>query len=315
MTEGSPEALGVDVGGTKVDAVRIDAGGRVLARAVLPTPAEDTDATLDALVDALRSVHGPSVSAVGVGAAGLVETDTGILRYAPNLAWRDVAIAKVVEAALDMPTVVDNDCTAAAYGEFRLGAARGRRAVLYVGVGTGIGGGLVIDGKVERGSHGFAGEIGHIIVEPGGPRCGCGNEGCWETLASGSALAREGREAARHDAGLAALAGGDPEAVGGEDVTEAARAGDGVALAIVARVGRRLGEGIAGLINILDPELVVVGGGLVRAADLLLPRAREAVAATVEGSTYRPEVPIVPAALGADGAAIGAAVLALDGGS
>src|SRR4029077_9327753 len=166
MTEGSPQALGVDVGGTKVDAVRIDAGGRVLARAVLPTPAADTHATLETLIEALREVHGPEVTAIGVGAAGLVETGTGILRYAPNLAWRDVAIAKVVEAAMDLPTVVDNDCTAAAYGEFRLGAAQGRRAVVYVGVGTGIGGGLVVDGRLERGAHGFAGEIGHVIVQP-----------------------------------------------------------------------------------------------------------------------------------------------------
>ena len=312
MTPDPARALGVDVGGTKINAVRTDAGGRIEAREVLETPAEDTDATLEALLAALAAVRDGSVRSVGIGAAGLVETGSGILRYAPNLVWRDVPLAKVVEAALDLPVVVENDCSAAAYGEFRLGAARGHRHVLYVGVGTGIGGGIVVDGRLDRGAHGFAGEIGHVIVEPGGPRCGCGNDGCWETVASGRALAREGREAARTDPALAARAGGDPADVRGEDVTEAARAGDPAASEIVERVGRRLGEGIAGLINVLDPDIVVLGGGVVRAADLLLPAARAAAAAAVEGGVHRPEVPIVPAALGVDAAAVGAALLALE---
>ena len=312
MTERLPQALGIDVGGTKINAVRIDADGLVHAREILATPADDTDATLDAIVGALRAVHDERVVAVGVGAAGLVEARTGILRYAPNLAWRDVPLAKLVESALDLPVVVDNDCSAAAYGEYRLGAARGHRHALYVGVGTGIGGGIVVDGRIDRGAHGFAGEIGHMIVERDGPRCGCGNEGCWETVASGSALAREGRAAALLDASLAARAGGDPEAVTGELVVQAAREGDAAAAAIVARVGRRLGEGIAGLVNVFDPEIVVVGGGVARAADVLLPPVRAAVAETVEGGPYRPDVPIVPAALGPDAAAIGAGMMALD---
>jgi glucokinase len=312
MTERLPQALGIDVGGTKINAVRIDADGLVHAREILATPADDTDATLEALVGALRAVHDERVVAVGVGAAGLVEALTGILRYAPNLAWRDVPLAKVVESALDLPVVVDNDCSAAAYGEYRLGAARGHRHVLYVGVGTGIGGGIVVDGRIDRGAHGFAGEIGHMIVERDGLRCGCGNDGCWETVASGSALAHQGRAAALLDPSLAARAGGDPEAVTGELVVQAAREGDAVAAAIVARVGRRLGEGIAGLVNIFDPEIVVVGGGVARAADVLLPPARAAAADTVEGGPYRPDVPIVPAALGPDAAAIAAGVMALD---
>ena len=312
MTEGNPQAVGVDVGGTKVNALRVDATGAILAREVVATPADDMDATLDVLVDAVRTVCDEHVAAVGVGAAGLVETGTGVLRFAPNLAWRNVPLAQVVATAMSLPVVVDNDCTVAAYGEFRLGAARGHGDVLYVGVGTGIGGGLIAAGRLYRGAHGFAGEIGHTIVEPEGPVCGCGNKGCWETVASGSAITREGRAAARTDPELAARAGGDPDAVTGEIVAVAAREGDPVAAAIVSRVGRRLGEGIAGLVNTLDPQIVVVGGGVAAAADLLMGPAREAYAATVEGGGYRPDVPIVPAALGADAAAIGAAVLALD---
>jgi glucokinase len=291
------EAVGVDVGGTKATVVRLDTEGRVVARTRSATPAEDVPTLLETMRTSVSEVWDPSVTAIGVGAAGLVELGTGRVRYAPNIAWREVELDDVL-ASFGVPVAVDNDCTAAAFGELHAGAGRGVGDFLYVGVGTGIGGGIVSDGRVIRGAHGFAAEIGHIVVEPGGVRCGCGNIGCWETVASGSALDRLGRERLGQQAT-------------GSGVVEAARDGDVDATAIVMDVASRLGEGIGGLVNILDPAIVIAGGGVVAGAgDLVLDPARRAAAATIEGGEHRPEVPIVPAGLGADGAAIGAALWA-----
>jgi glucokinase len=312
--KGEPQAVGIDVGGTKVNALRVTLGGEVVARETLPTPAEDMEATLERLVEAGLAVTNTEVIAVGCGAAGLVEKATGVLRFAPNIAWRDAPIADRMRKAFGLPVAVDNDCTAAAYGELRVGIARGHEDVLYLGLGTGIGGGLILDGQVRRGAYGFAGEVGHIVVEPGGPECGCGNRGCWEMVASGTAITREGRAAvARHThSALHELAGGDPERVTGTMVTEAAQAGDPTAAGILAEVGHRLGEGIAGLVNVLDPELVVIGGGAAGAGELLLTPARASFRAAVEGRELHPDVPIVEGALGPDAAAIGAALMALE---
>src|SRR5947208_5797968 len=293
MSEAAPQAVGIDVGGTKIVALRVSGEGKELARSVRPTPAEDMDATLETLVAALGDVSAPDVVAVGVGAAGLVEEGTGVLRFAPNLASRDAPIAEVVGRAAGTRVIVENDCTAAAYRECRVGAARGVAHVLYIGVGTGIGGGLILGGTLYRGAHGFAAEIGHIVVEPDGPVCGCGNRGCWETVASGSAITREGRAAARRPPPLAARAGGDPDAVTGHMVVDAARDGDAVARGIVTEVGRRPGEGIAGLGNVLDPASVVVGGGVGGAADLPLDPARAASVHAVEAAQHRPAAPTV----------------------
>jgi glucokinase len=228
------------------------------------------------------------------------------------VAWRDLPLADRLREGFDLPVVVDNDGNAAAWGEHRFGAGRGASEMLMVTVGTGIGGGLVTGGRLFRGAHGFAAEIGHIIVEPNGPLCGCGNRGCWEQVASGRAIGRMGRAAgAEHpESLLVELAGGDPASVHGPVVTEAARRGDPMAVEILSEVGRRLGEGIAGLVNVLDPELVVVGGGASQAGDLLLEPARRAFDASVEAVDHRPRVPLVAAALGNDAGAIGAADLA-----
>jgi len=186
--------------------------------------------------------------------------------------------------------------------------------MLLVTVGTGIGGGIVAGGKLFRGAHGFAGEIGHIIVEPNGPLCGCGNRGCWEQVAAGRAIDRLGREAARDhpDALFVDLAGGDPDAVTGSLVTQAAHDGDELAAGILGEVGTRLGEGIAGLVNVLDPDVVVIGGGAIVAGDYLLGPARVAYRRAVEAPEHRPEVRIVPAELGNEAGSVGAAVLALE---
>ncbi len=307
-------AIGVDAGGSKIEGLLVDVSvGEILDRRLVETPAEDAEATARAIVAVARELMAgrDPVRALGVGAAGMVDLD-GVMRYAPNVAWRDFRLTERVGAAVGLPTLVDNDANVAAWGEFRFGAGRGSSDMLLVTVGTGIGGGIVLGGKLLRGAHGFAAEIGHIIVEPGGPRCGCGNLGCWEQVASGRAIGRLGRQAATEhpESLMVEVAGGDPERVTGVEVTLAAKQGDRVAVGILAEVGRRLGEGIAGLVNVLDPDLVVVGGGAIEAGELLLQPTRRAFIDSVEAPDHRPNVPIVPAALANDAGAVGAADLA-----
>jgi len=304
-------AIGIDLGGTKIAGVVLGVDGGVLAteeRATLDT----TDAILDTTISLIESLRRPEVEAVGVGVAGMVDFEAGALRFAPNLPLRDVPIRDRVGEATGLRCVVDNDANAAGWGERQLGSARGHDDVLLVTVGTGIGGAIIAGGRVYRGAHGFAAEIGHIVVEPDGPPCGCGNRGCWEQVASGQAIDRLAREEAERDP-----AGGVARAAAGETVTGryaavAAREGDESAQGIFADVGRRLGEGMAGLVNVLDPEIVVVGGGVADEGELLLTPAREAFWATVEIRRGRPDVPIVVAELGNDAGAIGAAALALE---
>ena len=310
-------AIGVDAGGTKVAGMLVDVGdeGRIMDRRVVETPTADAEGVTRTIVALARDLMAgvQEVRAVGVGAAGMVDLN-GVVRFAPNLPWREFPLADRVSRGVGLPTVVDNDANAAAWGEFRFGAAQHFDDMLLVTVGTGIGGGIVSRGKLLRGAHGLAAEIGHFIVEPGGPRCGCGNLGCWEQVASGRALGRLGQQAAREhpEALLSELAGGDPERVTGPLVTKAAQSDDPVARHVIAEVGRRLGEGIAGLVNILDPEVVVVGGGVIEAGELLLEPTRRAYLDAVEAPEHRPEVSIIPATLGNDAGAVGAAALVLD---
>src|SRR4051812_13881649 len=207
----APTAVGIDVGATKVEAVRVTADASVQARSLADTPATDVPGVLDAMRKVAAEVADPTTVAIGVGAAGLGGRGTGRIRVAPNIAWRDVDLGAEL-GALGFPTTIDNDCTMAAVGELLAGAGRGVGDFLYVGIGTGIGGGLVLGGSVQRGANGFAGEIGHFIVEPGGVVCGCGNDGCWETVASGSTISRLGRGRLGgdgHGVGARGGAGGD----------------------------------------------------------------------------------------------------------
>lgn len=306
-------AIGLDVGGTKVAGLLVDEDGEVLARGSSGTPATDAQAIMATIFQVAGELRGSGQPvAIGIGAAGMVDFAAGAMRWAPNLAWSELPIRDLVSEQIDLPCIVDNDANAAAWGEYKFGAASAYRHVLMVTVGTGIGGGIVADGALYRGAHGFAAEIGHVIVEPGGPQCGCGNRGCWEQVASGHALDRLGRLAVetRPESLIARLAAG-PE-VTGRDVAEAAKQGDSLATSIFAQVGQRLGEGIAGLVNILDPEAVVVGGGVAEVGDALMAPARSAYMASVEAPDHRPEVPLLQAALGNDAGAIGAAALALE---
>ncbi|MEX2274533.1 MAG: ROK family protein [Actinomycetota bacterium] len=308
------QAVGIDVGGTKIAGYRISGAGEILAHAEVPSPADDADALVAAIVGIARGLARDEVRCVGVGAAGMVD-HAGTIRFSPNLAWRETELRSRIADAVALPTHVDNDGNVAAWGEFRVGAGRDIDHMLLVALGTGIGGGIVIDGRLIRGAHGFAGEVGHVIVDPDGPLCGCGNHGCWEQMASGTAIQRAGRRAAREHPRslLAGLGAGDPEAITGHDVTRAAREGDGIARSVLAKVGRHLGEGLAGLVNILDPQLIVIGGGAVESGDLLLAPARAAFRDTVEAPQHRPRLPsIVPAALGNDAGGVGAGLLALE---
>ena len=305
--------VGVDLGGTKCLAVVVDGAGTVVDEVRQPTPA-GSEATLAVLGDVaaeLMARHA-GVRGVGVGVPGLVDS-TGTLRFAPNLPGVvELALAGPLHERLGVPVVVDNDASCAGWGEREAGAGRGRDHVLLVTLGTGIGGGIVLGGHLFRGHNGFAGEIGHMVVDPNGPPCPCGQRGCWERFASGSGLGRLAREAAVAGRAqrITALAGGDGELVKGEHVTAAAAEGDEEALAVMAQYGWWVALGLANLANAFDPELFVLGGGLVEAGDVLLDPVRSAFHDLLDGADHRPDFGIVPAELGEHAGAIGAGLLA-----
>jgi glucokinase len=313
--EATSPTIGVDLGGTNLRVAVVDRGGAILGEQHEPTPKDwdDLVAAMVECVSALRKTH-PDVGAVGVGAAGLVDKD-GTIHYGPNLPmFIDAPLRKSLADALSVPVVVDNDANAAAWGEVCHGAARGHDDALVITLGTGIGGGIVVNGSIYRGAHGFAGEVGHWQFDPRGPLCACGELGHWEAAASGTALGRLARErAAAGDApNVLARAGGDLEQVDGHEVGDGARAGDPEALLILDDYAHVVAVGFAGLANILDPEIIVVSGGLVVLGDLLLDRLRAAFATHIEGAAHRPDVPIVAAELEDRAGVVGAAALARD---
>jgi glucokinase len=290
--------------------VAVEAGAVVDERRV-PTPEGETS-VLDALAEVARAVRGDGdLLGVGVGVPGLVDR-SGVLRFAPNLPGVfDLDIRGELEARLGVQVRVDNDATCAAWGERQLGAAQGYDDLILVTLGTGIGGGIVADGMLLRGANGFAGEVGHMSIDPDGPDCPCGQRGCWERFASGGGLGRLARQAAADGraARVLDLAGGDPEQVRGEHVTAALGEGDAEARAVMADFGWWVARGLANLANVFDPQAFVLGGGLVAAGEMLLGPVRAAFADLLTGGPYRPEVAIVPATLGEHAGAIGAACL------
>jgi glucokinase len=304
--------IGLDIGGTNVRAGVVAADGELVDERREPSAREwePLRAHLVALVTDLRARH--RVAAVGVGAAGMVDR-AGVIHYAPNVpGFRGTEVRAELEAATGLPTVVDNDANAAAFGELTHGAARGVDDALVITLGTGIGGGVISNGAVLRGAHGFGGEIGHFTVDLDGPRCACGEVGHWEAIASGSALGRIARDAAAAgDApSVLAAAGGDVARIGGLHVSDAARAGAPDALALVDRYAANVALGLVGLANILDPALVVVSGGLIAEGELLLAPVREYFSGHIEGAAHRPAPSIVVAALGDRAGTIGAAAMA-----
>jgi glucokinase len=307
--------LGVDVGGTKLLAGVVDEHGAVLARAGAATPKTDVDAIADgiaALVHELRAQH--DVAALGIGAAGWMTPDGALVRFAPHLAWRDEPLRDVVAERTGLPVTVDNDGNTTAWAEHRFGAGRGVDDLVAVTVGTGIGCGLVLGGRIHRGAAGVAAEPGHMRVVPDGRRCPCGNRGCWERYASGSALETEARELARTSPAAAGalldLVAGDVDAIDGRIIAQAAERGDAAALDCFRVVGGWLGQGLADIAALLDPARFVIGGGVGAAGELLLAPAREAFRTALTGRGHRPWPEIVPAALGTDAGLVGAAHLA-----
>jgi glucokinase len=305
-------AIGIDIGGTKLAAGLVGADGAVLRRTRRDTPADDAAAIDDVVAEVVAELAADERLPVGVGAAGLIDGD-GVVRYAPNLDWEGYPLQTVLAKRLGVPVTVDNDANTAAWAEYRVGAGReAQMSLVMLTVGTGVGGGLVMGGRLVRGASGLGAELGHLIVLEGGPVCPCGNRGCLEALASGTAIgrtAREHRAAGRLPDGSALL---DLDAPDGRAVTAAARDGDAGALAVLAEVGGWLGVGIASLVNALDPEVVVLGGGGMNAGDLLLEPAVAAAHGRIIGLAHRPAPPIVPAELGDDAGLVGAALLALD---
>ena len=308
-------ACGVDVGGTKIAAGVVDEAGHVIEKLRVESPAADEAAIVDAiagLVAELASRH--VLAAVGVGAAGYVDRDRSRVLFAPNLAWRDVPLRAELEGRVSLPVVVENDANAAAWGEFCFGAGHDVDDLMLVTVGTGVGGGLVLGGQLLRGAFGVAAEIGHLRVVPDGIPCGCGQRGCFEQYASGTALVRETRAAAADrppDAEhLISLAGGDPTRIDGPMITDAARAGDAFARDRLGELGRWLGEGIASLCAVIDPAVVAIGGGVGEAEELLLDPLRESFESHLPGGGSHPTAEVRLATVGTDAGLIGAADLA-----
>jgi glucokinase len=274
--------LGVDIGGTKVLGGVVDPDGTVLAQARRDTPADDPSRTLERIIEVIAELSAKyEVEAIGIGAAGWIDAKRSTVLFAPNLAWRNEPLRDEVARHVPVPVVVENDANAAAWAEFQFGAAAdATESMVMFTVGTGIGGALVLGGELVRGSHGIAGELGHTTAVPAGYPCGCGKRGCIEQYASGSALVRFARIAAarapKRAAGLLELAGGNLDAINGPLVTAAARLGDPAALDAFKQIGYWLGYGLADLVQILDPQVLVVGGGVIDAGDLLLHPTRAA---------------------------------------
>lgn len=293
----------------------VDRHGNVLDTARAPTPTGET-ALEDAIVGAVSGLAAQHrVCAVGLAVAGFVTTDRRSVMFAPHLAWRHAPVGDRISQRLNLPVVLEHDANAALLGEHRFGAARGAKVALLVAIGTGIGGGLLLNGELFRGAYGVAPELGHLRLVPGGRACPCGKQGCWERYCSGTALSATAVELlARHPGRSTVLLRDsmDARAITGRKVAAAAREGDPLALRAMSELARWLGEGLALAADIYDPEMVVIGGGVSESAPLFLDDARDHYKKMITGAGYRPLARIRTAQLGDDAALVGAAALAAD---
>lgn len=311
----SPLAVAVDLGGTHLRAALFTAEGAMLSRTRVRTEAErGPDAVIERIADVVREVMGTapgqSIMGVGVTAPGPVDEKRGVVASPPNLpGWADVPLAERLQALLGLPVFLGNDANLAALGEYRYGAGKGLDDIIYITVSTGIGGGIISNGRLLTGAHGMAAEIGHMPIVPDGPLCGCGQRGHLEALASGPNIAREAEAAlkrgwpsllANHDGPLTAV-----------EVVQAAQQGDATARHVLARAGHYLGVGIALLVHVFNPQRIIVGGGVSNAGDFLLEPARQSARDHVM-KPYRDTFDIVPAALGDDAGLYGAGALVFD---
>jgi glucokinase len=308
--------IGVDIGGTKVLGGIVDPDGRVLAQARRPTPAYDPAGTLIMICDVISElVANHEVDAIGVGAAGWIDATRSKIMFAPNLAWRDEPLRDHIASRFGLPVVIENDANVAAWAEFRFGAAReaSDSMVLYT-VGTGIGSGIVLGGELVRGAFGVAAELGHTRAVPDGQLCGCGRNGCLEQYASGSALVRFARASAKEAPDkaerLLALANGMPEAITGPMVTAAGKQGDPAAIGAFEQIGYWLGNSMADVVQVLDPRLIVIGGGVIEAGDLLLAPAEASYRDALHTRGRLPVAEVRAAQMGNLAGVVGAADLA-----
>lgn len=305
--------VGVDIGGTKVLAGVVDDEGRVARTALRTTPGRRvvTRRVEDALVEGIvEAAGGEPLAGVGVAAAGFVDSAGERVMFAPHLPWQGEPLKHLLEERLGCPVGLDNDANCAARAEARFGAARGAASALMVTMGTGIGGAVLLEGRVVRGANGMAGEFGHMQVVPDGQACECGRRGCWEQYSSGNALVRNVRALmVGQPSVLSDMTDSDPDRITGPMVTSAAEQGDLVARQAFASVGHWLGVGVANLVAALDPEVIVVGGGVSAAGDRLLEPARDALRRTLVGAAHRRIPGLVAAELGPQAGMIGAALL------
>lgn len=308
-------AIGADLGGTKMAIGVVDGEQNVLHQSTEPTHGRELDDLLGKLEAELRDALAacPQVEAIGLGIPSTIDRGRGAAISSVNLPIVDVPIRDLIAERLGLPTFIDNDANLAALAEHRFGAARETTNAIMLTIGTGIGGGLVLGGELYRGSIGAGAELGHVVIDHAGPPCqgNCPNRGCVEVLASGTALGRDGRIAAEAHPGSAlgrALARG--EQIDGKLVTEAAVDGDGIAVEVVATIGRRLGVALSSLANIFDPDVIVIGGGVSAAGDLLLAPAREQLRSRALPPMN--ETPVRVAELGPAAGMIGAAEMALE---
>ena len=311
-------AVGVDLGGTKIYSLVADSEGYVLSEDRRPTNAVlGVDSVVERIVASVRvalqnaNLELADVSGLGISTPGPCDPARGLITEAPNLGWINVPLVELVGKKVGIRTLLENDAAAAAYGEMRFGAARGKQHVIYVTLGTGIGGGIIIDGRIYRGASGAAGEVGHLVLQPDGVLCNCGARGCLEALASGTAIERDAQKAiAEGRSAIMAQLAGD-RGVTGEIVLKAAQRGDEAAEAIVKRAGRYLGLGLIGLLNTFNPEALILGGGLVGLGDLYLDPAF-ATARECGFDQILRDVTMTTAELGGRSGALGAAALITD---
>jgi len=307
--------IGVDIGGTKIAAGVVDPDGKILDRVRIDTPKADKQAVESAIVTAIKKLTANhKVEAVGLAPAGFVDADRSRVLFAPNLRMTGSAIRDYVQQEVGLPAVVENDANVAGWAEYRFGAGRGASNMVMLTIGTGLGGALIVNDQLVRGSFGVAAELGHLRVVRDGRICNCGQMGCWERYASGTALGLSAQAAAtaqveRADALLAA-AGGKVHDIEGPHVTELAAQGDELSRELVAELGAWIGEGISMMSAILDPVRVVIGGGVAEAGELMLAPARAAYDKYLTARSHRPRLEIEVATMGNDAGIIGAADLA-----
>jgi glucokinase len=311
--------VALDIGGTKILAALVSARYEVLDRDLGPTPADsgpqEINKGLFTAVDRLlhkSRLEAKDIAAIGVAAAGIIDAAGGLITTSPNLpGWKDIPLRDLVSARYGAYTALVNDASAAALGEYRLGAGRGLHNMVYLTISTGIGGGLIVNGRLYLGSSGSAGELGHMVIDVNGPEDTCGNFGCLESLASGRAIAREAIERIKKGqvSTLSQTVGGKIESITARDVDAAARSGDSLAKEVVRQAAVYLGIGLTNIVNIFNPDTIVIGGGVAKMGELLLEPARQVVA---ERAFKLPAsvVKIVPALLGDDAGVLGAALFA-----